>query len=198
MTDARPDRNGADADGSATADPRSDGIRIEDSGSEDLRIDDRAALAAAVGLLAVPVTVIVDGDAYTIVSLWGLVTVAPGPGGETVVSGYPLWRYLLDHPLSFGALPASIRAWPLALAFHLLAIGSVGTGVLWDREDRRVTGGLLVLAGIASLSVALGIGSRYGLGTPSAVGTVVPVAAICAWACAIALYGPALRGILGR
>ncbi|WP_096390893.1 TIGR04206 family protein [Halopenitus persicus] len=183
MTDARRDRND---------------VTAEEATADEPRTDDRLALAATVGLLVVPVTVIAGESTYTLVSLWGLVTVAIAPGGDVAVSGYPIWRYLLEQPLSFGALPTSVRAWPLALAFHLLALASAATGVAWGREDRRVTAGLLVLAGIASLSVAVGIGSRYGLGPLGAVWRVVPMAAIGAWGCAIALYGPALRELLGR
>ncbi|WP_280537028.1 TIGR04206 family protein [Halopenitus sp. POP-27] len=203
MTDASADRSdprsdapGPSVDRADRSRPRSDGPNATSAGSESRA--GRRALLVIVGLLVVPVTVIVDGATYTVVSLWGLVTIVPGAGGDLAVSGYPIWRYVLAHPLPFGALPSSIQAWPVALVFHLLAAGSAAAGVVVDREDPRVTGGLLVLAGVASLSVAIGLGSRYGLAGPTVSTLVVPIATICAWACAAVLYGPPLRGLLDR
>jgi len=91
-----------------------------------------------VALLAVPVAVI-SGDDLTVVSLWGFVSAS----SSGIVDGYPVWAYFLDQPRPFGALPASIRAWPLAIGFHLFAAASATAGVAFGREDRRVTGGLL-------------------------------------------------------
>ena len=119
-------------------------------------------LLAAVTLLAVPITVLPSGSGdLTFVSLWGLLNTGSeiGPAGIRL---YPLWTYFADQPRPFGSLPASIQVWPLAAVFHLFAATSAVSGVLFDREDRRVTGGLLVLAAIATAWVAAGVAGRFG------------------------------------
>ncbi|MFC6614997.1 TIGR04206 family protein [Halopenitus salinus] len=153
------------------------------------------AVGAVAALFAIPVTVSgADGD-YALVMVWGLVDLgSTGPGGVHV---YPIWRYLAEHPIGFEALPASIRAWPVGLGFHVLALASATLGATIDREDRRVTGGLLVLAGLASFSVTFGIATRTGgFGGSSTV--LLPVGAVLTWGAAVALYGSDLRGLLGR
>jgi uncharacterized protein (TIGR04206 family) len=150
-----------------------------------------------VGLLAVPMAVVpVDGD-LTLVSLWGFLnTAAPGAGAG--VSGYPVWAYFLDQPRAFGSLPASIRAWPLAIGFHLLAAASAIGGVALGREDRRVTGGLLALAAAASLWVSVGLATRLGVGTTAGWLAVIPVGALATLAVVAAAYRADLRGIVER
>jgi uncharacterized protein (TIGR04206 family) len=143
-----------------------------------------------VALLAVPMAVI-SGDGLTVVSLWGFVS-ASSPG---VADGYPVWAYFLDQPRPFGALPASIRAWPLAIGFHLLAAASATAGVALGREDRRVTGGLLTLAAAASLWVSVGVAIRFGVGTTSGWLAVIPIGALATLAVALGVYGRDLRGI---
>ncbi|MFC7185589.1 TIGR04206 family protein [Halorubrum yunnanense] len=149
----------------------------------------------ALGLLAVPMAVIpADGD-VTIVSLWGfLSTSGPGLGA----GGYPVWDYFLDQSRPFSALPASIRAWPLAVGFHLLAATSAVAGAALGREDRRVTGGLLVLAATASLWVSVGLATRFGVGTTSGLLTVLPTGAVATLAVAVAAYGRDLRAVFER
>ncbi|WP_080506019.1 TIGR04206 family protein [Halorubrum sp. BV1] len=154
-----------------------------------------------VALLVVPMAV-VPGDGVTVVSLWGFLTVTEVGGGVDGtdilggVGGYPVWRYFLDQPRAFSTLPPSIRAWPLAVGFHLLAAGSALSGIACGREDRRVTGGLLVLAAGASLWVSTGLALRFGVGTTAGWLTVIPVGALATVAVAVAAYGRDLRGIV--
>jgi len=143
-----------------------------------------------VALLAVPMAVI-SGDGLTVVSLWGFVS-ASSPG---VADGYPVWAYFLDQPRPFGALPASIRAWPLAIGFHLLAADSATAGVALGREDRRVTGALPPPAAAASLWVSVGVAIRFGVGTTSGWLAVIPIGALATLAVALGVYGRDLRGI---
>ena len=153
---------------------------------------------ATVGLLAVPMAVI-PGEGATVVSLWGFLNVTGSSGGSGMVGGvgsYPVWRYFLDQPRAFSTLPPSIRAWPLAIGFHLLAAGSALSGIGCGREDRRVTGGLLVLAAGASLWVSVGLALRFGVGTTTGWLTVLPVGALATVAVAVAAYGRDLRGII--
>ncbi|GAB3706840.1 TIGR04206 family protein [Halorubrum pallidum] len=165
------------------------------------RLRARGSLAGAlftVTLLAVPMAVL-PGEDLTIVSLWGFLNAtgsAGGIGGSGGVGGYPVWRYFLDQPRAFSSLPPSIRAWPLAIGFHLLAAGSALSGVALGREDRRVTGGLLALAAGASLWVSVGLALRFGVGTTVGLLTVVPVGALATAAVAVAAYGRDLRGIV--
>ncbi|TKX46048.1 MULTISPECIES: TIGR04206 family protein [unclassified Halorubrum] len=147
-------------------------------------------------LLAVPMAVVPGGDGGpTLVSLWGFVTLGGDGGG---IGGYPVWAYFLDQPRPFATLPPSIRAWPLALGFHLLAAGSATSGVALGREDRRVTGGLLVLAAAATLWVAAGLGVRFGVGTTAGWFSVLPASAVATLLVAGWAYGGDLRGIVVR
>jgi uncharacterized protein (TIGR04206 family) len=154
---------------------------------------DRAGWVLAVALLAVPMAVIPAAGDLTVVSLWGFLN-AGGPGSG--LGGYPVWSYFLDQSRPFAALPPSIRAWPLAVGFHLLAAASALAGAALGREDRRVTGGLLVLAAAASLWVSVGLATRFGVGTTSGLFAVLPVGAIATLAVAAAAYGRDLRGVV--
>ncbi|ELZ46975.1 hypothetical protein C464_09969 [Halorubrum coriense DSM 10284] len=145
-------------------------------------------------LLAVPMAVIPAAD-LTVVSLWGFLNPAAS-GSGLGFGGYPVWAYFLDQSRPFAALPASIRAWPLAVGFHVLAAASAASGRVFGREDRRVTGGLLVLAGTASLWVSVGLAARFGVGTTSGLLTVLPVGAVATLAVAAAAYGRDLRAVV--
>ncbi len=157
----------------------------------------RIGWALTLALLAVPMAVIPAGGDLTVVSLWGFVN-AGASGPEAGLGGYTVWAYFLDQSRPFAALPASIRAWPLAIGFHLLAAASAAAGVALGREDRRVTGGLLVLAAAASLWVAVGLATRFGVGATSGLFTVLPVGAVATLAVAVAAYGRDLRNAFER
>src|SRR6056297_2983056 len=148
-----------------------------------------------VSLLAVPMAVVPGDGAPTLVSLWGFVTLGGDGGG---LGGYPVWAYFLDQPRPFATLPPSIRAWPLAVGFHLAAAGSATGGVALGREDRRVTGGLLVLAAAATLWVAVGLGVRFGVGSTAGWFAVVPAGALAALVVVAVAYGGDLRDIVVR
>jgi uncharacterized protein (TIGR04206 family) len=157
----------------------------------------RAGWALVLALLAVPMAVIPAAGDVTVVSLWGFLNAAASDSGLGV-GGYPVWSYFLDQSRPFASLPASIRAWPLAIGFHLLAAASAAAGVAFGREDRRVTGGLLVLAAAASLWVSVGLATRFGVGTTSGLLTVIPVGAAATLAVAVATYGRDLRAVVTR
>lgn len=162
------------------------------SGSPPAATSGRVEWLLIAGLLAVPMAIVPGGDgAPTLVTLWGFVTL--GGEGPVALGGYPVWAFFLDQPRPFASLPPSIRAWPLALAFHLLAAGSATIGVALGREDRRVTGGLLVLAAAATLWVAAGLGVRFGVGTTAGWLSVLPASAVATLVVAVAAYGGDLR-----
>jgi len=145
-------------------------------------------------LLTVPMAIVPGGSGgLTLVSLWGFVTLSGD--GAVGVGGYPVWAYFLDQPRPFATLPPSIRAWPLAVGFHLIAAASATAGVALGREDRRVTGGLLLLAAAASLWVAVGLGVRFGVGSTAGWFAVLPAGAVATLVVALAGYGRDLYGI---
>lgn len=134
-------------------------------------------VAALLALAAVPWSVqTVPGRAVTLLFPWGLVTLDP-PGATT------LYHFLFVHT---AGLPAYVLAWPLSVGLYLLALASGTAGLVAGREDARVTGGLLVLAGIAQLSVASGFSFQ-----PSR--TAYPLGTAALWLVAWRYYWPAVR-----
>lgn len=151
------------------------------------------ATAAVIALLAVPMAVVPSGTGdLTLVSLWGFVnTGAVDPNASYHL--YPVWSYFLDRTRSFETLPTSIRVWPVAIGFHLLASASAVGGAALGREDRRVTGGLLVLAALATLWVSIGVAGRFGVGRTASLLTVIPTGTVATLAVALVVYGRDLR-----
>lgn len=152
--------------------------------------------AAVLALLFVPITGLrADAGDYTFVMLWGFLNTAPlDPSAPVHV--YTIREYVAAQPRPFGSLPASIQLWPVAFAFHLIAGASAAAGLVFGREDRRVTGGLLVLAGVASLSVAYGLALRAGVGVDLGLLSVLPVGAVVTWTVAGLLYRRDLRRVV--
>ena len=107
---------------------------------------DRASLVVLLLLFAVP---------------WSVQTFSRG-GGTTFVFGWGLFNtqppnatYIWDFFFLYTqGLPGYIYAWPISLFCYLGAVLSGLVGLLWEREDPRVTGGLLVVAGVAQFSLA--------------------------------------------
>jgi len=187
----RPDGVGKSTDGSGV-DSRTPSERESRSSSTSGRVE----WLLVVGLLAVPMAVVPGESDPTLVSLWGFVTL--GSDGGTGVTGYPVWAYFLDQPRPFATLPPSIRTWPLAVGFHLIAAASATAGVTFGREDRRVTGGLLALAAAATLWVAAGLSVRFGVGATAGWLAVLPVGAVATLVVAAVRYGRDLRNVVAR
>jgi uncharacterized protein (TIGR04206 family) len=128
-------------------------------------------LAALLVLIAVPWVVQVNtpGDLTAVMS-WGLLNTNP-------------WHVLL-LPAYFGetqgltTLPWSLQVWPLGLAFYAGAVVSAASGAVYDREDVRVTAGLLVLAGIDTILVWSGL---LGRGTRGAIPVGVVAIGVVVW-----------------
>ncbi|GAB7090377.1 hypothetical protein JCM18237_06480 [Halorubrum luteum] len=166
--------------------------RTSGVGNADPAVSSGRALVAVGALCFVPMTVVPSGDGLTFVTLWGFLNTSGGPV-PTGVQLYPVWSFFLDGTLPIGVLPGSIRVWPVALGFHLLAAASAAGGVALGREDRRVTGGLLVLAALASLWVTVGVAGRFGVGRTVGWLTVLPTGAAATIAVALVGYGRDLR-----
>jgi uncharacterized protein (TIGR04206 family) len=137
----------------------------------------RRRLVAVLALLCVPWSVLTfaAGD-VTLLFAWGLVD--PGSAGVT-----SLYHFLFVHT---AGLPAFILAWPLSVALYLLAVGSASGAAVVGREDPRVTGGLLVLAGVTQVSLARGFSVQPGR-------SAWPVGALALAAVAWWVYWPRVR-----
>jgi uncharacterized protein (TIGR04206 family) len=139
-------------------------------------------LAAVCGLSIVPWVALPNGGGeLTFVMSWGLVNTNP-------------WHALafpeyLGATRGFGTLPWSLQVWPISLGFYIGAVASAASGVLIDREDPRLTAGLLVLSAVGSTMVWWGLTGR-GVSGPIPVG-VIATGVVVWW-----FYWPAL-GRLG-
>jgi uncharacterized protein (TIGR04206 family) len=122
----------------------------------------RLFVIAALGVL--PWTVLAIGSDFTFVFGVGLFNTDPPQFVD-------LYRYLFVYTAGPSALPEYLLAWPTSLLLYLGALAS-GLGGLFGHEDRRVTAGLLVVAGFTQLSVAWGL-SRVGARLAVPIGTAV-------------------------
>lgn len=119
--------------------------------------------------------VVLSDGSVGLVFAWGLVN----PGTLHVTD---IGSYLFVHTRG---LPEFLLAWPIAAVLYIGAIASGLLG-LWNREDPRLTGGLLVLAGLSLIVFADGI-SR-----PASI-TGLPVGTVLVWLVAWWVYWPAVR-----
>lgn len=133
------------------------------------------AAVALVALLFVPWTVVITAGGTGLVFAWGLVN----PVALHVTS---LPAYLFVHT---AGLPDYLLAWPIGVVIYVGGLLSALGGTLFGREDRRLTGGLLVLAGVSELGFAIGIGRPSGV-------VAIPVGTVLLWLVAWWWYGPAL------
>ena len=138
-------------------------------------------LLAIAALLAVPWTVVLIGGGYTLVFGFGLLNTNPP---QLVTLSDFLFRFTAGP----GTLPEYLLAWPTSLLLYFGALVSAAGGVV-GHEDRRVTVGLLVFAGLAQVSVALGLSRATGR-------LAIPIGAGCLWAVTWWYYGPDLRSFL--
>jgi uncharacterized protein (TIGR04206 family) len=119
-------------------------------------VPERSSIRPAVvlTLLAVPwsVQTFVGTRPPGFVFAWGLLNFDP-------FSVTFLWDFLFRYTMG---LPDYILAWPLSVVCYLLALASALGGYLFDREDPRVTAGLLAAAGVAQLTLARGFSFQPG------------------------------------
>ena len=107
----------------------------------------------------------------TAVMSWGLLNTDPW-------HVLPLPAYL-GETQGLTTLPRSLQVWPLGLAFYAGAVVSAASGVVFGREDVRVTAGLLALTAVDSLVVWWGL---LGRGTRGAIPVgVVAIGAVLWW-----------------
>jgi len=143
-----------------------------------------AALAAVVTLCLLPWVAVPNGAGdLTFVMSWGLVNTNPWHA-----LGLPAY---LGATGGFETLPWSLQVWPISLGFYLGAVGSAVGGVFVDREDLRLTVGLLVLSAVGSAMVWQGLVGRGSSGT-------VPIGVIGTGVVVWWFYWPALRRFAGR
>ena len=132
----------------------------------------------AVAVLALVPWTILSGGVFTLVFPFGLVNATPLH--LTTLLDY------LRFTGGFAALPGFLRAWPTSVLLYSGALTSAVGGV-FGHEDRRVTGGLLVLAGITHLGLAVGF-LRTGR-------LAIPLGPFLAFVLAWWLYWPARRTV---
>ena len=150
------------------------------------RLSSPVALVAVCILGVIPWVGIqnVGGD-LTFVMSWGLVNTNPWQ---------TLWlnQYLGVTP-GFETLPWSLQIWPIAFGFYAGAVVSAAGGVVVDREDPRITAGLLVLSAVGSVFVWQGLVNR---GVSGAVPVGVVATGIVVWW----FYWPVIReqGVAGQ
>jgi len=151
-----------------------------------MRVSTPAALVAVCGLAVVPWVGITNaGGDLTFVMSWGLVNTSPW---------HTLWlNQYLGVTQGFETLPWSLQVWPIAFGFYGGAVISAAGGVVVDREDPRITAGLLVLSAVGSLLVWQGLVVR-------GVSGAVPVGAVATGIVVWWFYWPAVReqGVVGR
>jgi len=148
------------------------------------RFSSRAALAAVCGLVVVPWVALPNGAGdLTFVMSWGLVNT-----NTWHALGLPEY---LSAARGFEALPWSLQVWPISLGFYIGAVASAASGVALDREDPRLTVGLLVLSAVGSTMVWWGLAGRGSWGA-------VPVGVVATGVVVWWFYWPALRRLAGR
>jgi uncharacterized protein (TIGR04206 family) len=139
----------------------------------------RLALVALVGLL--PWTLVGVGGAWTVVHPLGLFNLTPPRNFVFVYS------YLFERTTG---VPPFFELWPVGIVVYAAALGSAALGLL-DREDQRLTAGLLVLVGLTQFSVTwefLTLPTRQGY-------VAVPVATLTTFALVWWVYWPAFGRI---
>ena len=135
-------------------------------------------MTAILTLAVVPWVLQLNGTGdLTAVMSWGLVNTNPW-------HALPLPSYL-DATQGFSTLPQSLQVWPLGLGFYCGALLSAASGVVFEREDVRVTVGLLALSAITSVIVWWGLLGRGAAGT-------IPVGVIATAAVGWWFYYPVL------
>lgn len=143
-------------------------------------------LAVVVALGLIPWVGIQNaGGDLTFVMSWGLLNTNPW---------HTLWlTEYLGTTQGFDMLPWSLQVWPIALGFYGGAILSAAGGVVLDREDPRITAGLLVLSAVGSLFVWQGLVVR-------GISGAMPVGAVATGVVVWWFYWPAVReqGVVGR
>jgi len=150
------------------------------------RFSSPAALLAVCGLVAVPwVGISNAGGDLTFVMSWGLLNTNPW---HTLI----LTEYL-GATQGFDRLPWSLQVWPIALGFYGGAVISAAGGVVVEREDPRITAGLLVLSAVGSLFVWQELVVR-------GVSGAIPVGVVATGTVVWWFYWPAVRelGVVGR
>jgi uncharacterized protein (TIGR04206 family) len=147
-----------DSDAATRTPDRTDDAAVAEREAHRRRTVTAALLAAG---LVVPwsVQVFTARDA-TWLFAWGLVNT--NPLQVTTITDF-LFVYTMG-------LPDFILAWPASVVCYLLALAGAVVGLVYDREDPRLTAGLLVLAGVAQLSLADGFSlqpnrTAYPVGT---------------------------------
>jgi uncharacterized protein (TIGR04206 family) len=165
-------------DGGGGSAPDADGgtTLLADAAAPRTHSDARTVLVLLC-LAAVPwsVQVFDVGDA-TFLFAWGLVNTNP-------LQVTTLSQFLFVYT---AGLPDYILAWPVSVCLWAGSVVSAAVGARTGREDVRVTAGLLVLAGVAQVTLARGFSVQP-------YRAAYPVGTAALWAAAWWFYWPAIR-----
>ncbi|SNZ05208.1 TIGR04206 family protein [Natronoarchaeum philippinense] len=101
---------------------------------------------------------------------WGWINLDPW-------NAVTVYEYLFVYTRGPLALPRHIQAWPIATLLYAGAFASALAGVLFGREDRRLTAGLAALSMLSVLRFSAGF-ARPSI-TPVPIG--VAVVALVVW-----------------
>jgi uncharacterized protein (TIGR04206 family) len=151
---------------------------VRGSRSENSSTRRRVLAVCLLGLL--PWTVIIAGQEATFVFAFGLVNTNPFHLTD-------LYSYLFIYT---AGLPKRLQAWPAGVLLYAGALVSTLIGLV-NREDPRLTGGLLFFAGVSHAQVTFGLYRAYGFGASGTL--VLPVGAVATWAAVWWVFWPAMK-----
>lgn len=136
--------------------------------------DTGEATSGPVELLGIASLFVVPWDILTYVE--GSTTLLFAWGMVDLVSLHVTDAYAYFFTYTQG-VPDWILAWPVGVVCLVLALASATRGFARGREDVRVTGGLLVLVGVAALVVSMGFSVQSErIGVPVGVAGAWPLA----------------------
>jgi uncharacterized protein (TIGR04206 family) len=124
-----------------------------------------SSLLGLLALWVVPWTVVPYPSGVNLIFPWASATTNP-------LHVTPLWWFIARNPGGIEQLPPRLFAWPLATLLLVVAVLGALAGRI-GREDRRLTAGVLVLAGVVHLRVTVGLA---GIGE-----TAVPIGPLLAF-----------------
>jgi uncharacterized protein (TIGR04206 family) len=134
-----------------------------------------------VGLVPWTVTLYPGGSGF--VFPWGLLSTEPALQFVSVTKYFFVYTRALT-------LPPHLLSWGVSTIVYAMAFASAAGATAIDREDRRVTAALLLIAAIAHL--------RFTLGTDHAGVTSLPVGPVALFALAWWFHSDDLSRLVGR
>ena len=150
-------------------------------------------LLAVSAVAACPWLVLVYPGSADLVFAWGLVSEDVRP--DRLVHVLTLDAYLFEHTPGPRSLPEHLLAWPVGAGCYALAVASAAAGLV-DREDPRLTAGLLLVGAVSATRLWIGLdGLAAVAGAPGATPSI-PVGPLVTVLVVWWVYWPAIRDSL--